>query len=225
MSQQSTSNGLKIGNSFFYLGVELSLSKNANADIFKFIVLENEFWSYVCFSAYIYKISSLGRVQRVSRITESKSRNIKSIKLKSKFLSRQISRDGYVITSLSIDSKTSTQYIHRLVCLNYINNPDTINFKEVNHKNGNKKDNRMCNLEWSDRSNNIKHGYDTGLFPKKIGSSNHSSRLTEKEVIQIKKDKKQNPSLTLKYFADKYNVDQSTISLIHREKNWKHIKI
>ena len=52
--------------------------------------------------------------------------------------------------------------VHRLVAETFIPNPH--NLTEVNHINGDKTDNRVCNLEWISREDNVRHAWDTGLM-------------------------------------------------------------
>jgi hypothetical protein len=65
---------------------------------------------------------------------------------------------GHLTVALSNGSgKPRSQYVHRLVAQAFIENTDSKPL--VNHRNGNPKDNRLVNLEWSTYSENITHGY------------------------------------------------------------------
>ena len=73
-----------------------------------------------------------------------------------KFLSQHIDRRGYLRTALSLNGKQKLCAIHRLVAMTYIPNPN--NLPEVNHKDENKLNNSINNLEWCDRKYNINYG-------------------------------------------------------------------
>lgn len=64
---------------------------------------------------------------------------------------------GYLVVSLTVDGVKRGMFVHRLVALQFIPNPNL--YPVVNHKNGIKNDNRLENLEWSTQSMNTKHAY------------------------------------------------------------------
>ena len=66
---------------------------------------------------------------------------------------------GYLQVSLWKDCKRKKFYVHRLVAEAFCENP--CSYKEVNHKDGNKKNNCIENLEWCTRAENLNHSYYT----------------------------------------------------------------
>ena len=101
-----------------------------------------------------------------------------------------MSNDGYPAVTLRSDAgKRQTFKVHRLVALLFVENPN--NKETVNHKSGDKCDNRVCNLEWMTHAENIQHAWDAGLLAstevrsrklseshrgKRKGFENHNSR-------------------------------------------------
>jgi hypothetical protein len=71
------------------------------------------------------------------------------------------SGNGYLVYGLQFNRKTKRSYAHRVIANAFIPNPD--NLPEVNHINGIKTDNRVENLEWISRTDNMKHAYKLGL--------------------------------------------------------------
>ena len=78
-----------------------------------------------------------------------------------KILKTTCNYKGYKKTNISVDGKLYTVYIHRLVAELFVLNPD--NLPQVNHKDGNKLNNRVDNLEWVTAQQNIIHAHTTGL--------------------------------------------------------------
>ena len=85
--------------------------------------------------------------------TEGRVRNLKTQYI----LKGRESKSGYlqVFIKNDIDGDFKNQYIHRLVAIHFIENPN--NKKEVNHIDGNKLNNTLENLEWCTSSENQKH--------------------------------------------------------------------
>lgn len=92
----------------------------------------------------IYKISSDGRVISVNGIRKA-----------------EMSKTGYWRISLWNKGKGKHFFIHRLVAMAFIPNPN--HYDLVNHIDGNKLNNNVENLEWCNLSQNVRHAYRTGL--------------------------------------------------------------
>ena len=122
--------------------------------------MNNEKWSSVVGYEDYYEVSNFGQVRSRDRIV-SRSGKRGDMLVKGKLLTPHINPKGYLRLQLSCDGSPKSFLVHRLVAESFIPNPD--NKPEVNHINGNKKDNRVSNLEWSTSSENQKHAYDTGL--------------------------------------------------------------
>lgn len=80
--------------------------------------------------------------------------------LTNRILKQQI-QNGYCHCTLSVDKKPKRCRVHRLVAIAFIDNPENKEF--VNHKDGNRQNNKVDNLEWVTPSENTKHAIQTGL--------------------------------------------------------------
>lgn len=100
------------------------------------------------------------------------------------FLKYNATRDGYQRVRLYKNGIPTTLMVHRIVVNAYIENP--LSKSQVNHKDGNKTNNTVENLEWVTKSENEKHAYKHGL-KKGYAPSSEKSRLSKK-VAMINKD-------------------------------------
>lgn len=123
-------------------------------------------------------------------------------------------KNGYLAVNLYKDGKCKHHYIHRLVAQTFIDNPD--NLREVNHKDCNKHNNNVSNLEWCSRRENLQHSYDHGL--KRAGEKHGCHKLTEKQVREIRCSK-----LSQRELALKYGVSSSNINAIIAHRIWKEV--
>jgi len=109
-----------------------------------------------------------------------------SLNRRVKKLSAGTKPSGYKFVGLHDKNGVSYKHVHRLVAQAFIPNPNRL--PEVNHKNGNKADNKASNLEWVTRSGNACHALNTGLN-KQIGLTSCKAKLNAEQVKQIYKIK------------------------------------
>lgn len=113
------------------------------------------------------KVTHLNENYLVDR--EGRIYNAKTGKEKSQYLNNH----GYMTVDFYRNNKATRYKVHRMVAVAFIPNPD--NKRVVNHKDGNKSNNHVDNLEWATDSENQLHAYKTGLrIPNKgeeVGTS------------------------------------------------------
>ena len=130
-------------------------------------------------------------------------------------------KDGYIHVYLKNSMERKAYLVHRLVAETFIWNKE--NKPQVNHKDGNKANPELSNLEWCTNSENMLHAFNTGLknSEHQEGSRNSQSKLIVKDIITIRKLNSDGVSQTK--LSKKYNVSQSLIHQIVSYKLWKHI--
>lgn len=116
-----------------------------------------EVWKDIAGYEGAYQISNFGRVKSLEREVNIRLFNVGLTKRKVPELIRKqiIYKNGYVGVQLHKQQKVKLHLIHRLVAQAFLPNPE--NKPEVNHKNGDKLDNRVENLEWVTASENEQH--------------------------------------------------------------------
>lgn len=113
-----------------------------------------------------------------------------------------------------------TKKVHDLVAVTFLG-PKPSGY-DVNHIDGNKKNNRIENLEYCSRSDNMKHAYRLGLRPRMLGESSLSHKLTEADVIDIRISYS-NGEWSTRSLALIYSVTQTTVRNIIDRKSWAHV--
>lgn len=114
-----------------------------------------ELWKDIVGYEGRYQVSSFGRVRSVSRIVNRPRGTTRLVE--SKVLSLQKNKFGYLrILLIDKNHKAKTCSVHRLVALTFIPNPN--NLPMVNHKDENKENNSVENLEWCDAAYNTSYG-------------------------------------------------------------------
>lgn len=108
----------------------------------------------------IYQVSDLGRVKRVeSTVVRKKQGNFTKPE---KLMKPNVTPKGYLRIQLSKEGSTKNKFVHSLVAETFLDKPSGDNL-QVNHKDGNKLNNKKGNLEWVTPSENQQHAYDNGL--------------------------------------------------------------
>lgn len=117
---------------------------------------------------------------------------------------------GYLRVSIGHQLK----FIHRLVAEKYLPNPE--NKPQVNHKDGDKTNNHVNNLEWVTNSENRAHAVQKKLHLS--GSDCTWAKLTDNDVKYVRK----HPEISCADLAKKFNVSWSTINDIRKGRTWKN---
>ena len=158
-----------------------------------------------------YQVSSEGRIRSVDRLIANGTR-----KRKGKIMKQCIDGKGYKALSISKDGKFKMLTAHRLIAMSFLGRSNLT----VNHKNGIKTDNRIENLEFvTIRENNL-HASRIGLVNHVKGEKHYASKLTEKDVLEIRKMK---GVKTKRELSIMYGVCEKNIYHIQSRKTWKHI--
>jgi len=165
-----------------------------------------EIWKDVIGYEGLYKISSFGRVK-------SFARNPYGI-----VLSQSTTKKGYSRCDLSRDKVKVAFPVHRLVAIAFIDNPE--NLPQVNHIDGDKKNNLVSNLEWNTCQQNIKAAYDTGL--KANDAEKHPrSIFSNEQVIEMRKMFSESKSI--RQISNLYNSRYDTVWRIIKRINYSTI--
>jgi len=134
--------------------------------------------------------------------------------------SQYVGSTGYYMVSFSYNNHSNPKRVHRLLAAAFLENPNSLPC--INHKNGDKLDNCLLNLEWCTHAQNMKHAFDTGLA-NNTGTNNGQSKLTDSKVKKIKSLLRLGK--TQQSIADKYGVSRSCILGINVGRLWSHVKI
>jgi hypothetical protein len=170
-----------------------------------------------------YEVSNFGRVRTKSRkvrFVHHITKNEHFRKTKERFLTIQYNnRTGYKFCQLYKNKKMYNLTIHSLVAECFLEK--SVGLNVVNHKDGNKHNNVVENLEWCTDEYNHKHATETGLKAK--GESIGSSKLNSNCVHAIKYFL--NKGYTHVELSKAFNVSRPTITLISLGKSWNHITL
>lgn len=166
-----------------------------------------EIWKPVIGFENYYHVSNLGNVKRVCSKRGTKT---------GRMLTLSVSPGGYYYSvRLSVNNKKKNVYVHHLV-MEAFSGPRPSGYW-INHINGIKTDNRWPqNLEYITPKQNQQHASKLGLLS--CGENRWSSRLTEKQVLEILSSREHKSAL-----SKKYGITEAYVTNIRLGKAWKHI--
>ena len=136
-----------------------------------------------------------------------------------KILIPHTNRGGYRCVSLCKEGGQRTATVHRIVTESFLGRRP--GDKQVNHKDGDKTNNRLDNLEYVTPSENMLHAFSIGLISHR-GEKNSNIKLTEKDVYKVRRLLAEGH--TLSSIAFSFNVSKSCIGGISAGNNWAWLK-
>jgi len=170
----------------------------------------NEIWKGLIYNNEDYsewlEISNLGRIRNSKTMTIRKQNLLKS---------------GYCFITFSMGSRKNkkTIRVHKAIAETFINNP--YNKLIINHKDGNKLNNKIENLEWSTYSENTIHAYKNKLIKTQIQINNKNFKLKLEDVFYIINNyKSRDENFGARALGRKFNVAHITILRILKNKDF-----
>ena len=159
---------------------------------------ENEVWKDVVGYEGLYKVSNKGNVYSVGR------RDSRGSKIGGRILKPSPNTGGYLLVDLCKNGIRESKRVHRLVAQAFI--PNYNKYLEINHKDENKTNNNVSNLEWCTREHNINHGTRTERAIQAQSKKVRAVNVESGEVLTFSSTNE----------AGRKGYDQSNVSLACR---------
>lgn len=158
----------------------------------RYTILKNIIWKTVGYVRSVdftgmYFVNNIGDVKKIVCTYNAKTGNVDR---KETILKQAINKHGYAVVVLSKGGKAYSCLVHRLVANAFIPNDDPQNKTQINHKDENKLNNCVENLEWCTPEYNIKYGTRTQRQKDTISQENKKDPTNYYPILQLTKDKK-----------------------------------
>jgi hypothetical protein len=177
-----------------------------------------EIWKDIQGYEGLYEVSNFGNINSLDRYVMGKGGNLifqKGIKKKN-----QPHKEGYWRIFLSKNGIAKSYLVHRLVAIAFIPNPESK--LQVNHKDLNRANTHVDNLEWVTNQENAIHGYKNNKNRQGIsGEKHYKSILNSNDVIAILELK--NNGVRQKELAAMFKVSRATIYDVVNGKSWQSV--
>ena len=168
-------------------------------------VLKNKFEVFVETEYKDFYISNNGRLVNFNRNTEYKTR---------------VNHNGYLYFTFQVNKKIYRKFQHVLLAKAFIPN-NNVQQKWINHRDGNKTNNNILNLEWCTLAENNLHAFKTGLN-KNYGEHNNFSKISKEQAISI--IGKLNNGSKIDDISDEMGISKYIIKSIYTNKSWNNLK-
>jgi len=173
--------------------------------------MSKEIWKPIKGYEGLYEVSNFGRIKSLAK--KRRSGRYKCLMLyKERILKPGENAQGYLKLDLCKKGKIKTHRVNRLVIATFVGE----SFLECNHKDGNKKNNCVENLEYCTCSENHKHAYKLHLMDRR-GEKHHLAKLNEAMVKNIRANVFQ---LTVQEFSALYKISVSAVWNVIKRKTW-----
>lgn len=175
-----------------------------------------EIWKDLKEYENLYQISNLGRVKSLQRRKSNYNQKgfTGTFKLiQEKILKPKVDRKGYLYVQLYKNGKSKMFKVHRLVAQTFI--PNLRNKPQVNHKDGNKQNNFIDNLEWCTNTENQKHAWKIGLQKSRFSKNNSKAKKVMQYDLQGNFIREWNCMMDIER---EINISHTSISLCCRNK-------
>lgn len=172
-----------------------------------------EIWKDIKGFEGFYQVSNKGRIKSLAYQcgTVFKHEKIRALSL---------TKDGYVKIRLLHNGKDETRRVHKLVAEAFLG----LSNLTVNHKDGNKQNNSVENLEYIDRHEQLKHAYKLGLKKAMKGVNNPSSKLNQEQIKYIRANYVKGSKIYGgSALGRKFGVSERVISLVAKNSSYKEV--
>lgn len=136
-----------------------------------------------------------------------------------KILYLVVTKKGYNKVQLYSNCKKKSPFVHRLVAKTFIPNPE--NLPQVNHKDTNKANNHVDNLEWCTNKQNAHHALANNLMVIHRGDNHPSAKITLQKAKEIRSAVLHN-NFRRRELAKKYGVSESVVKDIRSGRSWNY---